>query len=158
MGKNPKCSEYNWGKDQGELGKNISSIFIHSTPIAGSGQHPLDTWIVLHMSLRYTRCRPFHPISVQWWARVAAHCWFNAGQLCTKLSQHHSNTDQTHDSSTPASTAINRQLTNVASMLIQRVWRWPNSLLLCRNCYRGDNLIPSVYFTCRLTSWLELML
>ena len=33
------------------------------------------------------------PISVQWWVTVAAHCWFNAGQLGMTLSQHHSNTD-----------------------------------------------------------------
>ena len=124
-------------------------MFIHS--IAGSGQHPLDTcqWIVLCMYLRYTRCRTTHPILVQWWARVAAHCWFNAGQLCTTLAQHHSNTDRTHDSPTPASTAITERLTNVALMLIQRVWRWPNNnpafcihRLLCGNCYRGDNFTP----------------
>ena len=75
------------------------------------------TWIVLRVSLQYTRCRPTHPLSVQWWARVAAHCWFNAGQLCTTLPQHYSNIDRTHDSSTPASTAITGRLTNVASML-----------------------------------------
>ena len=104
---------------------------------------------MLRVSLRYTRCRPTHTISVQWWARVAAHFWFNAGQLCTTLDQHQSNTDRTHDSSTPVSTAITGRLTNVASMLIQRVWRWPNNntafcihMLLCGNCSRGDNLIP----------------
>ena len=43
------------------------------------------------------------------------------------LAQHYSNTDQTHDSSAPASTAATGWLTNVASMLIQRVWRWPNN-------------------------------
>ena len=94
------------------------------------------------------RCRPTHPIYVQCSARVAAHCWFNAGQSCTTLAQHH--TDGTHDSSTPASTATTGRLTNVASMLIQRVCRWPNNnpafcihRLLCGNCYiRGDNFIP----------------
>ena len=105
---------------------------------------------MLRVSLRCTRCRPTHPISVQKWARVAAHCCFNAGQLCTTLALHHPNTDQMHDSSTPASTEITRRLTNVASMLIQRVWRWPNNnpafcihRLLRGNYYRGDNLIPS---------------
>ena len=72
-------------------------------------------------------CRPNNLISVKWWGRVAAHCCFNAGQLCTTLGQQHSNTDRTHDSSTPASTVITRRLTNVASMLIQRVLRWPNN-------------------------------
>ena len=81
--------------------------------------------------------------------RVEGHCWFNAGQLCTTLAQHHSNTDRTPDSSTPPSTAITERLTNVASMLSQRVRRWPNNnpafcihRLLCGNCYRGDNLFP----------------
>ena len=101
------------------------------------------------MSLRYTRCRPTYPISVQWWARVVANCWFNAGQLCTTLAQHHSNSDRTHDFSTPESTAITRRLTNVSSMLIQRVCRWPKNnpahcihRLLGGDCYRGDNFIP----------------
>ena len=105
---------------------------------------------MLRVSLRCTRCRPTHPISVQWWVRVAAHCWFNDGQLCTTLAQHTSNTDRTHNSSTPASTEITGRLTNVASMLFKRVWWWPNNnsafcmhRLLCDNCYRGDNLIPS---------------
>ena len=57
---------------------------------------PFDTWqwIVLRVSIRYTRCRPTHPISVQWWARVEAHCWFNAGRLCAKPTrlQHWPNT------------------------------------------------------------------
>ena len=137
-------------KDQGEKFKYISSTFIHSTTFAGSGQHPSIRYLPVNcVSLRYTRCRPTHQISVQWWARVAAHCLFNAGQLCTTLAQHHSNTDRTHDSSTPASTAIIGRLTNVASMLIQRVWRWPSNnpalcihRLLCGNCYWGDNFIP----------------
>ena len=105
-------------------------------------------FIVMRVSLRHTRYRHTHPNSVQWWARVAAHRWFDAGQLCTTLAQHHSNTDWTHDSSTPASTAITGRLTNVASLLIQRAWRWPNNnpafcihWLLCGNCYRGDNFI-----------------
>ena len=99
---------------------------------------------MLRVSSRYTRCRPIHPISVPWWARVATHCWLNAGQLCTTLAQHHSNPDRAHDSSTPASTAITGQLTNDASMLIQRVWLWSNNnpRLLCSNCYRGDNFNP----------------
>ena len=113
----------------------------------------LDTcqWIVLRVSLRYTRCRPTHPISVQWWARVAAYCWFNAGQLCTTLALHHSNTDWTHDPSAPASTAMTGRLTNVASMLIQRVWRWPNNntafcihRLLRSNCYIGGTISSPV--------------
>ena len=44
---------------------------------------------------------------------------------------------------------VTGRLTNVASILIQRVWRWPSSnpalcihRLLCGNCYRGDNFIP----------------
>ena len=104
---------------------------------------------MLRVSLRYTRCRPTQPISVQWWTRVAAHCWFIAVQLCTTLAQHHSNTDRTQDSSTPASTAITGRLSNVASMLIQRVLQCPDNnpafciyRLLCGNCYRGDNRIP----------------
>ena len=44
------------------------------------------------VSLRYTRCRPTHPISAQCWASVAAHCWFNADKLSTTLAQHYSNT------------------------------------------------------------------
>ena len=69
-------------------------------------------------------------------------CWFNAGQSCRTLAQHHSNTDRTHDSSSPASTATTGRLSNVASMLIQRVWQWPSNnpascihRLLCGNCY-----------------------
>ena len=108
------------------MGKN------HKCP--GYCQHPFDTcqWIVLRVSLRY-----------------AAHCWFNAGQLCTTLAQHLSNTDRTHDSSTPASTAITGRLSNVASMLIQRVWRWPNNnpvfcihRLLCGNFLQGWQFYP----------------
>ena len=62
-------------------------MFINSTIIAGSGQHSFDTCqrIVLRMSLRYTRCRPTLPISVQCCARVAAHCWFNAGQCAMSI-------------------------------------------------------------------------
>ena len=97
---------------------------------------------MLRVSLRYT------DVGLPTQFLFIAHCWFNTGQLCTTLAQHHSNTNQTHNSSTPASTAITGRLTNGASMLIQRVWRWPNNnpaccihWLLCGNCYRGDNFI-----------------
>ena len=52
MGKNPKCPGY--GKDQGEKLKYISSTFINSISIAGSGQHLFDTcqWM-LGVSLVY---------------------------------------------------------------------------------------------------------
>ena len=80
---------------------------------------------------------------------VAARCWFYAGQSCTTLAQHYSNTDGTHYSSTPASTSTTGRLTNVASMFIQCVRQWPNNnpafcihRLLCSICYRGDKFIP----------------
>ena len=31
--------------------------------------------------MAYTRCRHTHPITVQCWTSVTAHCWFNAGPL-----------------------------------------------------------------------------
>ena len=133
-------------------------------PSPGAGQHPFNTlqWIVLpcyRVSLRstlFTGCRPTHPIPLQCWDRVTAHCWFNVGQSSTPLAQYYSNTGPAHHDSrgptnactprkwskklsttvtskqnkfdvTPASTAPIERLTNVASMLIQRVWRRPNN-------------------------------
>ena len=60
-------------------------MFIHP----GSGQHPFDTcqWIVLRVSLRYTRCRPTHPIFVQWWAR--GFDWNNVGPASQTVAQHY---------------------------------------------------------------------
>ena len=74
-----------WKKQWARL-KYISSTFIHSTTIAGAGQHPFDTcqWIVLRLSLRYTRCRPTHLILVQCWTSVAALCCFNAEKFCLR--------------------------------------------------------------------------
>ena len=95
MGKNPKSPGYNQGKDQGEKLKyifNVDSFHHHRRFWPTSIRYlPVNS---AALSLRYTRCRSTHPISVQWWARVAAHCWFNVGQLCTTLAQHHSNTER----------------------------------------------------------------
>ena len=141
----------------------ISSTFILSTTIAGSGQHPIDIcqWIVLRVSLRYTDVyrlpiqfllngRPeSQPIVVS----MPVFCvrrWLNTTP----------NTDRTHDSSAPASTAITGRLTNVASMLIQRVWQLPNNnpafcihRLLRGNCYMGDNLSPVARKTTTQIHW-----
>ena len=94
----------------------------------------------------YTPCRSIHPIPVQCWASVAAYCWFNTGQSCTKLAQRYTNTGpSSRHTSTPASTAPT--VTKVASMLIQCVIRWPNILYTnfaaqhCCNCYAGDAFI-----------------
>ena len=73
-------------------------------------QHSVNTCIRCTL---YRGCRPTHQIAVQCWASVAAQCWFNADRSCTTLAQHYSNTDPTHDSSTPASTATTGWLTNV---------------------------------------------
>ena len=75
----------------------------------------------------YTRCRPTHPIPDQCWASVAAHCWFNTSQSFTTLAQRYSNTGPARHTSTPASTTTTGRLTNVALMVIQRVFRWPNN-------------------------------
>ena len=69
----------------------------------------------------YPRCRPTNPIPVQCWASVAADCWINTGRSSTTLAQCDSNTGLARHTSTPASTATTGRLTNVASMLIQRV-------------------------------------
>ena len=47
----------------------------------------------------YTRCRPTHPIPVQFWASVAAHSRFNDGQSSTTLAQHYYNIGPAHYSS-----------------------------------------------------------
>ena len=65
----------------------------------------------------YTRCRTTHPILVQCWTIVAAHCWFNTDQSSTTLAQRYFNTGSARHTSTPASTATAVRLTNVASML-----------------------------------------
>ena len=72
--------------------------------------------------------------------------------IVSTLAQHHSNTDRTHDSSTPVYSnhwTANRCCFNVDPTTF-RVWRWPNNnpafcihRLLCGNCYRGDNFIPN---------------
>ena len=58
-------------------------MFIPS--ITGAGQRPFN----LYDGVRY---RHTHPIPVQCWTSVAAHCWFNAGPSSTTLAQHWSNT------------------------------------------------------------------
>ena len=40
------------------------------------------------VNIHATQCRPAHPIPVQCWASIAAHCWFNAGKLYSPLAQH----------------------------------------------------------------------
>ena len=70
-----------------ETSSNIYSTCIPSTTIAGAGQHSFN------ICLRCTSYRgrsPTHQIPVQCWASIAAHCWFNAGQLSTTLVQHYS--------------------------------------------------------------------
>ena len=81
----------------------------------------------LHGCTSYTRCRPIHPIPVQCWTSVAAHCWFNTSQSSATLAQRYSNTGQAHHTSTPAFTATTGRLPNVVSMLIQHVSRRPNN-------------------------------
>ena len=68
-----------------ETSSNISSTFIPSTIIAGAGQHSFNTCL---RCTSYRGCRPTHQIPIQCWASVAAHCWFNAGQSSTTLTQH----------------------------------------------------------------------
>ena len=97
----------------------------YSTIITGSGQHPFDTcqWIVLRLSTIYTMWANFCLMVGQSRSSLLVQCQsivYDAG------STPDSNTDRTHNSSTPASTAITGRLTNVASMMIQCVWQWPN--------------------------------
>ena len=95
--------------------------------------HRLRRWIDIEKTLGECPVfagiwRPTHPILVQCWASVAAHSsFFNTGPSSTTLAQRYSNTSPARHTSTPASTATAGRLTNVASMLIQRVWRWLNN-------------------------------
>ena len=34
----------------------------------------------------YTQCRLTHPIPVEFWASVAAYCWFDTSQSCSTLA------------------------------------------------------------------------
>ena len=80
---------------------------------------------MLRVSLRYTRCSPTHPISVQCWASVAAHCWFNAHVLSTTLAQHHSNTGYAVYLVAAPHAASTCHIPNTVSMMNQRLRRWP---------------------------------
>ena len=76
-------------------------------------------------SLRCTRFRPSHPISVQCWANVAAHCWFNADKLSTTLAQHSSNTGfAVYLAAAPQANTCHSP--NTVLMLAQRLRRWLN--------------------------------
>ena len=93
---------------------------------------------MLRVSLKYTRCRPTHPISLQWWARVAAHCWFNAGQFCTTLAQHHS-TSVCSNHRTANQCCVNVDPTCLT--MVQQQPAFCIHRLLCGNCYRGNKFI-----------------
>ena len=78
---------------------------ISFTTIAGAGQHPCCVFFTPERIVtstdtctrQFTRrpiwctwstqCRPTHPIPVQCWASVAAHCCFNAGQSYSPLKR-----------------------------------------------------------------------
>ena len=88
---------------------NIFDFFAIQIPIQ---------WIVLLLSLRYTRCMPTQPISVQCLGSVAAHCWFNADKLSKTLTQHYSNTG-----SVVYLVAAPRQIRAIYPILLRC---WPN--------------------------------
>ena len=147
--------------------KYISSTFIYSTTIAGAGQRPFDTcqWIVLRVSLRYTRCRPTHTIPVQCWASVAAHCWFNADKLSTTLVQHCSNTCIL-SGSTPANKCHLLQYrfnfgptVFAAGPTLNQHWVIVPCLTFCSSCHQRshypDNTIHWYFFKCA-TTWPDL--
>ena len=81
-------------RNQGDKLKYISLTFIYSTTIAGAGKHILasKSCCPCLYDTHLKRCRATHPISIQCWASVATHCWFNADKLSTTLAQHYSNT------------------------------------------------------------------
>ena len=81
MGQNPEWPIYNYWKNQGD--KYIFNMWlIPSTTIANKSMYASIrcTW--------YTQCRPIHPVPVQCWATVTAHCWCNAGQSNSTLAQY----------------------------------------------------------------------
>ena len=104
----------------------------------------------------YTRCRPTHPILVQYWASVAAHCWFNAGQLTTTLAQRYSNTGPADHASRGPTTAgtpsfngnptcltMAQQQPNIGSLSLAGS-AWVLCSRTARHCYAGDALLPLV--------------
>ena len=97
MGQNPKCPGYIWGKNQGDKLKYISLTGLFTQqPSPMLAKYNINSKLAsasgCHVFLRYTRCRPTHPIPVQCWASVTAHCCFNADKLSMTLAQHYSNT------------------------------------------------------------------
>ena len=76
-----------------ETSPNISLPCIPSTTIAGAGQHLFNTCL---RCTSYRGCWPSHQIPIQWWASIAAHCWFNAGQSSKTLVQHNADVMQGH--------------------------------------------------------------
>ena len=132
MGKNPKCPRYN-SREKGEdklKYQNIFSTGIPSTTIAGAGEHPFNRLLAsesCNVSLRcrpksYRGCRPTHPIPVQCWDSVAAHCWFNADKPSTMPVQHYSYTVSALYLAAPVPDNI-CHLPDTVSMSAQRIRR-----------------------------------
>ena len=78
---------------------------------------------MVRVSLRYIRCRPTHPISVQFLASQLI--WFNANKLSTTLAQHYSNTGSAVylAAARPANTC---HLPDAVLILAQSLRSWPD--------------------------------
>ena len=129
---------YNKGKKQGDKFKYFSTCILSPT-IAGAGQQSFNTCL---RCTSYRECRPTHQISVQWWASVVAHCWFNGGQSSTTLAHHHPVETSvvfvlTVEGSTPC-TQVGPSLTNhwICCILCANTWHSPNAVSMLTHSLR----------------------
>ena len=136
MGQNPKFPGYNWGNNQGNKVKYIFSTFIHSTTIAGAGQHPFDTcrWISCCACLYDTHDVGPYPSNFD---STLGQCRSLLLVQCRQIGYDSGPTLFQHwvccvpSSSTPANTC---HLPNAVSMLAQRLWRWPDIKTVLGDC------------------------